>query len=496
MTGVVLAIDQGTSSTRCFVVGADLAVRATATRPVTSSFPSVGWVEQDPEEIALGAAASITEAMQRAGVAWSEIRGIGIDNQTETFVVWERATGRPIYPAIVWQCRRTAEACARLREHGHEAWIRERTGLELDPSFSATKLAWVLDHVDGARTAAEAGELAFGDVACWLIWRLSGGAAHVTEPSNASRSLLLGLDDLQWDDRLLDLFGIPAALLPAIQPTGSVFAETSPDVIGAAVPIAGALGDQQAALFGQHCWSEGDTKVTLGTGAFIWANAGAKVPSPPEGILATCAWRLDDETAYAFEGFIPVAGAAVSWLVDAGVLADPQASEALLRTLDEGEAEAVWFVPALTGLGAPVWDPYTKGTIFGLTRATSGAHLVKAALDGVVHQIVDAVEAMETGIAGGVGSLRVDGGMARNDWLLQRLADLLARPVDRPTNPEATGLGAATVAGLTVGLWSSRTELEDRWALDRRFEPAMAPAGRARLRERWSTAVDAARSWR
>ena len=495
MTGVVLALDQGTSSTRCFVVGPELDVRAVASRPVTSSFPRPGWVEQDPEEIVQGAVESIREAVDRAGVAWSEVLGIGIDNQTETFVVWERDTGRPVYPAIVWQCRRTAEACGRLREQGHEPYIRERTGLELDPSFSATKLAWVLENVAGARTAADAGRLAFGDVASWLIWRLSAGAAHVTEPSNASRSMLMGLEDLAWDDRLLALFGIPSSLLPEIIPTGSLFADTSADVLGASVPVAGALGDQQAALFGQQCWAPGEAKVTLGTGAFIWANAGPRPPIPPKGILGTCAWQLDSDVAYAFEGFIPVAGAAVSWLVEVGVIADPQESESLVVDLGEGETGDVWFVPALAGLGAPIWDPFAKGTILGITRATSRGQLAAAALAGVAHQVADAVEAMEPGIEGGFRTLRVDGGMARNDWLLQRLADLVGRSVERPVNPEATGIGAASVAGLTLGLWSSRDDLRDRWILDRRFEPGMPPKTRDRLRQRWAGAVEQARSW-
>jgi glycerol kinase len=495
LTDVVLALDQGTSGTRCFVVDVGLTVLASAARPVASSFPSPGWVEQDPEEIFRSAVHTMREAVDRSGVKWSDVRGIGIDNQTETFVVWDRATGRPVYPAIVWQCRRTAEACDRLRSLGHEPLIRERTGLELDPSFSATKLAWILDNVEGARRAAESGNLAFGDVACWLIWRLSGGTAHVTEPSNASRSMLLRLADLKWDDDLLELFGIPRSLLPEIQSSGSVFATTRPDVIDAEVPIAGVLGDQQAALFGQQCWDQGEAKVTLGTGAFIWVNAGPNAPSPPEGILATCAWRLDPDVAYAFEGFVPVAGSVVTWLVETGVLSDPNASESLIRTLEDREQGDVWFVPALTGLGAPVWDAYAKGTILGLTRATTPAHLVRAAMDGVVHQVVDAVEAMDAGVEGGLGLLRVDGGMSRNDWIMQRLANLAARPVDRPINPEATGIGAACVAGLTVGLWSSHEELRDRWTLERRFEPDMPVGERANLRERWASAVEAARSW-
>lgn len=493
MTGVILALDQGTSSTRCFVLDADLEVRGVAARQVTSSYPRSGWVEQDPDELVRTSVESIAAAMEVAGVGWEAVRGIGIDNQTETFVVWDRATGRPIYPAIVWQCRRTAEECERLRQEGHEPMIRDRTGLELDPSFSATKLAWVLDHVDGARTAAGSGDLAFGDVACWLIWCLSGGAAHVTEPSNASRSMLLELAGLDWDPELLELFDVPRPLLPEIRPTASVFAQTDPGVVGGRAPIAGALGDQQAALFGQQCWDPGMTKLTLGTGAFVWANAGPAAPDPPDGILGTCAWRLQEETAYALEGFIPVAGAAVSWLMKLGVLEAPEAIESMAGETAEGGD--VWFVPALAGLGAPSWDARARGAIVGLTLGSTPDHLARGALDGVAHQVADAVEAMDAGVPGGVAALRVDGGMAANNWLMQRLADLLARPVERPVNTEATGLGAASVAGLTVGVWSSREDLRERWTLERAFEPRMRDEDRRRLRDRWGEAVSVARSW-
>jgi glycerol kinase len=493
MTEVVLALDQGTSSTRCFVVDGELEVRAVASRPVRSSYPRPGWVEQDPEELVATSVECIGAAMDTAGVGWDQVRGIGIDNQTETFLVWERATGRPIHPAIVWQCRRTAKECERLREAGHEPLIRSRTGLELDPSFSATKLGWVLENVDGSRRAAEGGELAFGDVACWLIWRLSGGATHVTEPSNASRSMLLDLGSLEWDPELLELFGIPGALLPDLRPTGSLLAETDPGVVGGRAPIAGALGDQQAALFGQQCWEPGMTKLTLGTGAFVWANAGPSPPDPPEGILGTCAWRLDQETAYALEGFIPVAGAAVSWLVQLGVLEAPEASRSMAEDAEAGDE--VWFVPALAGLGAPVWDSRARGSILGLTLGSTRDQIVRGALDGVVHQVADAVEGMDAGVPGGLARLRVDGGMAANDWLMQRLADMIARPVERPVNTEATGLGAASVAGLTVGLWPSRDDLRERWTRDRAFEPQMSDEDRKRLRDRWAQAVEIARGW-
>jgi glycerol kinase len=490
----LLAIDQGTSSTRCFVIGPDLGERAVASRPVASSYPEAGWVEQDPEQIAGSAVEAIAEAIDRAGVTWDAIRAIGIDNQTETFIVWDRESGAPVYPAIVWQDRRTTDTCDDLRDQGREPLIRQRTGLELDPSFSATKLAWILQRDADARAAAEEGRLAFGDVACWLIWRLSGGRTHVTEPSNASRSMLLDLRTLAWDDELLDLFGIPRSMLPDIVPTASVLAETSADVVGATIPIAGALGDQQAALFGQQCWQPGMAKVTLGTGAFLWMNAGSSVPEPPPGILGTCAWQLEDEVAYALEGFVPVAGAAVAWMVEAGLLGSPEESEWAATAAGE-DGEGVWFVPALTGMGAPTWDPAVRGTILGIGRGTRRETIVRAGLDGVVHQVADALEAMEAGMPAALDRLRVDGGMVGNDWLMQRMADLLARPVERPTNPEATGLGAASVAGLTTGLWSSREELADLWMLDRRFDPQLAAPDRAERRASWARAVQTAKAW-
>jgi glycerol kinase len=493
VTDVVLAVDQGTSSTRCFVVDTALDIVAEASRPVGSSFPRPGWVEQDPREIADSVTDTIAQAVDDAGVEWNEVKGIGIDNQTETFVVWDRQSGEPIYPAIVWQDRRTAAQCDRLRDAGHEPTIRALTGLEVDPSFSATKLARVLEEVDGAREAAEAGHLAFGDVASWVIWKLSDGRTHVTEPSNASRSMLMDLHRLAWHDDLLELFGVPRAMLPEIRPSGSVLAETAPAILGAAVPVAGALGDQQAALFGQQCWESGMAKLTLGTGAFVWANAGTKPPTPPPGILGTCGWQLEGETAFALEGFVPVAGAAVSWLVEVGVLDAPDASEALVE--GAGPDDDVWFVPALTGLGAPSWDADARGVVVGLTRGVSRGQLVRAALDGVVHQVADAVEAMDAGAASPLERLRVDGGMAENDWLLQRLADVLGRPVERPVTTEATGIGAASVAGLTVGLWSGRDELRDRWRLDRRFDPSADEEDRRRRRARWREALAVATGW-
>lgn len=489
--GVVLGVDQGTSSSRCLVLDAELRPLALAAREVGVSHPRAGWVEQDPEELFRTAQQAIGEALALGGVEWDSVLAIGIANQTETSVVWDLDSGAPIYPAIVWQCRRTADRCQQLRAEGHAREVRARTGLELDPTFPASKIAWILDEVPGARQAAADGRLAYGDVASWLIWRLSGGRAHVTDPSNASRSMLVDLSSLEWDADLLDLFDVPAAVLPRIHRSGPL-AETTEETVGACVPIGAAIGDQQAALFGQQCWSKGDTKLTLGTGAFLWANAGSRPPDPPEGILASCCWSLADDTVYGMEGFVPTAGAAVAWLVQAGLLGGPAESEEVVSRLTDDED--VWFVPALAGLGAPSWDARARGALLGLTRSTTAGHVVRAALDGVIHQVVDALEAMDPAV-GAPRLLRVDGGIAGNDWMMQRLADLSDRPVERPVLQEATAIGAAALAGLNAGLWDSRDELAGRWKIDRRFEPEVDPGSRQRLRQRWAETVEVARSF-
>jgi glycerol kinase len=464
-----------------------------ASTPVSSSFPAEGWVEQDPAELVETSVQTMRSAVEQAGISGSQVRGIGIANQTETFVVWSKETGRAVYPAIVWQCRRTAAACARLLEKGLGPRVQEATGLRIDPTFSATKLRWVLENVQGAADEARSGRLAFGDIASWLIWNLTGGATHVTEPSNASRTMLFHLDRLAWDEELLELFEIPRSMLPEVLSSDAKFGQCSPEILGASVPITAALGDQQAALFGQRCWRPGETKVTLGTGAFVWSNAGPTPPRPSPGILGTCAWKLDGQVAYAREGFVPTAGAVVSWLVDVGVLSAVEASERLASAGDDGHDEVV-FVPALSGVGTPWWVPTARGALFGISRGTTAADVVRAALEGVAHEVTDAIEALEAAVGGPLPFVRIDGAMVRNDWLAQRLADLTARTVDRPANPEATGIGAACVAGLAAGVWGSREDLREMWQIERTFEPRMAAEVRGRLRRRWQRALKAVTS--
>jgi glycerol kinase len=497
MPDCVLALDIGTSSTRCVVLGKNYEVYAIGSSPLELSYPKPGWVEQDPEQLANGTVEAVKKAIKEAGVSWDEVKGIGISNQTETFIVWNRKTGKPVWPAIVWQCKRTAAACDALREAGKEPFIRERTGLELDPAFSATKVRWLFENVEGVEAAARAGDLAFGDVGSWLVWRLSGEKTHVTEPSNACRSMLVNLHTLDWDDELIALFDIPKTMLPPIQPSGSILGYTDPDLVGGRAPISSVLGDQQAALFGQQCWSAGQAKVTLGTGAFIWANAGHTPPSPPDGIVASCAWQTETETNYAFEGFIPVAGAAVNWLIENRILTTPAESEELIMSLDQSEADntSVWCLPAFAGTGSPTWNANTRGTFVGIDLSTRPAHLVRATLDGIAHQLADAFEVMKPSFTGGRNELRMDGGLARNNWMLQRIADLTGSAVERPTNLEATAIGTASLAGLTVGFWKSRDELVRLWTMEQVRQPQMSAELRKRLRERWKKLVDISNKW-
>ena len=445
MTPLLLALDQGTSSTRCLALEAHpgLALRGEGAVPVACRFPAPGLVEQDPEELAASAVAAMAAALDAAGAGWDDVAGLAIANQTETFVVWERASGRALHPAIGWQDRRTAEACERLRAAGHEPLVRGRTGLELDATFPATKLRWLLEHVPGAEAAAAGGELAYGDVGSWLVHRLGGGREHATDAANAHRSLLCRLDALEWDAELLDLFGVPAALLPPIGDSDAVRGETDPAVAGGAAPIVAVLGDQQASLFGQACWAPGEAKVTLGTGGFLWVQAGAEPPAPPPGVLATCAWRRRGRTAYALEGFVPVAGAAVDWLVEVGVLPRPEALDALCRAARD---DGVVAVPALQGLGTPAWRAAARGAYAGLSRATTRADLVRATVDGVLHQVADGVEAV-----GELDTLWVDGGLSRSAWIVQRLADL-AGVGAAAARADSTALGAATLAGLAAAV--------------------------------------------
>ena len=495
----ILALDQGTTSSRALVFDESGAQLAMAQRELRQIFPRPGWVEHDPIEIWESQRDVAAQALAAAGLTAADVAALGITNQRETVVVWERATGRPIANAIVWQDRRTAAACEALRQAGCEALVAARTGLTLDPYFSATKLAWLLDTVPGARAAAAAGRLAFGTVDSWLIWNLTGGV-HATDASNASRTLLFDLETGGWDPELLRLFDVPAEVLPPIHASAEVYGETAPGRLGAAIPIAGVAGDQQAALFGQACFTPGMAKNTYGTGAFLLLHTGSRPVRSAHGLLASPAWRLDGRTDFALEGSVFVAGAAVQWLRDGlGLFRAAADVEALAAGVPD--SGGVVLVPAFTGLGAPHWQAEARGALLGLTRGTSAAHVARAALEGIAHQVADVLGAMAAdlgglggaapGGGGGLAELRVDGGAAGNDLLLQIQADLAGIPVVRPRVRETTALGAAYLAGLAVGVFRDLDEIAARWRPERRFEPA-APAGwREEARARWADAVRA-----
>jgi glycerol kinase len=487
----ILAIDQGTTGTTCLVLGRDGRVLGRAYAEITQHYPQPGWVEHDPEEIWAVTLRTAREAVAAAGVTPT---AIGITNQRETVVVWDRATGAPVGRAIVWQDRRTAPLCRELREAGREPWIRERTGLVLDPYFSATKLAWLLEHVPELRRRAEAGDLAAGTIDSWLIWKLTGGRVHATDPTNASRTLLYAIDRLQWDDELLALFGVPRALLPEVRPSGGSFGETDPALFGAAIPIAGVAGDQQAALFGQGCWAPGLAKNTYGTGAFLLLHTGQTRVESRRGLLTTVACGPRGEPAYALEGAIFIAGAAIQWLRDGlGIIARAAETEALARSLESNDG--VYFVPAFVGLGAPHWDAEARGTIVGLTRGVGRAHLARAALEAMAYSTHDVLDAMVADSGVDARELAVDGGAAQNDWLMQFQADVLGIPVLRPRLVETTALGAAGLAGLAAGVWpDAETFLASRGGEPARFTPAMTPSDRAALLVGWRRALEATRA--
>jgi glycerol kinase len=490
----VLALDQGTTSSRALVFDETGHIRALAQREFTQHFPRPGWVEHDPEEIWASQIGVAQEALARAGLRARDVAAIGITNQRETTLLWERATGRPVHHAIVWQDRRTAELCDRLQAGGHQELIRGRTGLVIDPYFSGTKLAWLLEHVDGARERAEAGELCFGTVDSWLLWNLTHGALHATDATNASRTLLYDIHRGEWDDDLLSLLDIPRAILPEVRGSSEVYAETAPDLFAARIPIAGIAGDQQAALFGQRCTRPGMVKNTYGTGCFLLMQTGTEAVRSEHGLVATIAWRIGGETHYALEGSVFIAGAVVQWLRDGlGLIRDAAEVEALARTVKDNGG--LFLVPAFAGLGAPHWDPYARGTMVGITRGTTGGHLARAALEGIALQVNDVVEAMRSDAHIDVPELRVDGGAARNDLLMQLQADLLNKPVVRPEVFETTALGAAYLAGLATGVWSGPDEIDRQWQADACFEPSMPTADARRLITGWRRAVDRARGW-
>lgn len=490
----VLALDQGTTSSRAILFDRDGKILAVAQREFRQYFPHSGWVEHDASEIWQSQLAVARDVLQLGKLAANEIAAIGITNQRETTVVWNRHTGQPIARAIVWQDRRTATFCDSLRDGGHEQQVSQRTGLVIDPYFSGTKLRWILDHVEGARHLAQQGDLAFGTIDCWLLWNLTGGRVHATDVSNASRTMLMNLETGQWDQDLLELLEIPRSVLPEICPSSHYFGETASGLFDCPIPLGSAAGDQQAALFGQNCTRHGMAKNTYGTGCFMLMNIGDKPRCSTHKLLTSVAWRTPAGTQYALEGSVFIAGAAVQWLRDGlGIIESAAEVEALAATVPD--SDDVYLVPAFAGLGAPHWDAYARGIVIGITRGTTKAHFARAALEGIAFQVADVLTAMQQDTGIRVAELRVDGGAAANSLLMQFQADLLQAPVVRPRVIETTALGAAFLAGLTVGFWNSMEEIQAVWQAERTFLPEMSEAEANRRRDRWHEALQRSRAW-
>ena len=489
----VLALDQGTTSSRALLFDEDGVVRAVAQREFDQIFPQPGWVEHNPEQIASSQIAVALGALAHANAQPNDVTAIGIANQRETAIVWDRETGEPIHNAIVWQDRRTADFCERLRSEGHGPLIQQRTGLLIDSYFSASKISWILENVPGARSRAEAGRLAFGTVDTWLLWKLTGGKVHATDASNASRTMLFNIHTGAWDHELLDLFRVPLSMMPAVHSSSEVYGDVSAAKGLEKIPLAGIAGDQQAALFGQRCIRPGLLKNTYGTGCFMLQNTGRRAVPSSNRLVTTVAWKIGDVTEYALEGSVFVGGAVVQWLRDGlGLIRKSEDVEALANSVSDNGG--VYFVPAFVGLGAPHWDSYARGSMFGLTRGTTAGHLARAALESIAYQVADLLDAMRLDSGDAVQELRVDGGAAANDSLMQFQSDILGVPVIRPAITETTALGAAYLAGLAVGFWKTEIDASAR-ARDRRFNPQM-PASQARLlRNRWNEAVARSRNW-
>ena len=490
----IMALDSGTTSNRCILFGKDGEIVAMAQKEFTQYFPQPGWVEHDPEEIYATQVEVARMALSNGGIAAGDVAAIGITNQRETTIVWNRLTGRPVCPAIVWQCRRTADHCQELKKLGYEDFFRKKTGLVLDPYFSGTKLRWILDHVPGAREQASAGELLFGTVETWLIWKLTGGKVHVTDYTNASRTMLFNIHTLTWDEEILRLLDIPKSMLPEPMPSSTVYGHTDPGILGASIPIAGAAGDQQAALFGQTCFQPGQCKCTYGTGAFLLMNTGSTPMDSQNGLVTTIAWGLNGKVNYALEGSVFVAGAAIQWLRDElRFLESAGDSEYMANKVDS--TNGCYVVPAFTGLGAPHWDAYARGVIVGLTRGVNKYHIIRATLDSIAYQMVDVLRAMEADAGMAIPGLRVDGGASANNYLLQVQADLCSAPVQRPHCVETTAMGAAYLAGLGVGYWESLEEIEKNWRCDRVFTPQISPQERQTRLTGWQKAVACAKAF-
>ncbi len=493
----IMALDSGTTSNRCILFDKTGSICSVAQKEFTQIFPNPGWVEHDPEEIWSTQLGVAVEAISKCGVSPAEIAGIGITNQRETTIVWDKNTGKPVYNAIVWQCRRTAQYCDQLKEK-YEQLIREKTGLVVDAYFSATKVKWILDNVEGAREKAERGELLFGTVETWLIWKLTGGVVHVTDYSNASRTMMFNINTLEWDEDILKLLDIPKAMLPEVRCSSEIYGYTKASIIGGEIPIAGAAGDQQAALFGQNCFTKGSAKNTYGTGCFLLMNTGEKPVFTDNGLVTTIAWGIgtgnDKRVTYALEGSIFVAGAAIQWLRDEMQFIR-HAAESEELALEVRDTNGCYVVPAFTGLGAPYWDPYARGTIVGLTRGVNKNHIVRATLDSIAYQVSDVLGAM--GEASGINllSLNVDGGASANNYLMQTQADIIDVPVNRPICIESTALGAAYLAGLAVGYWDDLEDISKNYGIDRTFEPNMDEATREKMLKGWKKAVGCAFDW-
>jgi glycerol kinase len=490
----ILALDQGTTSSRAIVFDHDGAIRAIAQKEFTQIFPATGWVEHDPGEIWASQIGVAVEALGRAQVRSNDVAAIGITNQRETTIVWDRETGEPVYNAIVWQDRRTADYCQRLKSQGAGETIQARTGLLIDAYFSASKIRWILDKVPGVQARAAAGKLAFGTIDSWLVWKLTGGARHITDVSNASRTMLFNINTLQWDDELLRLFGIPSSLLPEVRSSSETYGTVSESVGIESVPIAGIAGDQQAALFGQMCGKPGMSKNTYGTGCFLLQNIGTAPKRSTQQLVTTVAWQIGGRTEYALEGSVFIGGAVVQWIRDGlGLIRTASEIEALASKVNDNGG--VYLVPAFAGLGAPHWDPYARGTLVGITRGTSAGHIARAALESIAYQVADLLDAMSVDAGIPLTELRVDGGAATNNMLMQFQADLLGVPVVRPAVTETTALGAAYLAGIAVGYWKSIDDVSGQWKVDRRFEPAMPRTAAAALRERWNEALGRSKGW-
>ena len=490
-TELIASLDLGTTSARAIIFNAEGRPLAACQKPLTQYFPHDGWVEQDAEEIWLKQKECLLGALADLNLSGSALRALGITNQRETTIVWSKKTGEPIYRAIVWQDRRTAAFCERLHDNGFEPLIHDKTGLCLDPYFSASKVRWILDNVEGAREKALAGELLFGTIDSWLIWNLTGGLEHVTDVSNASRTLLFNIHNCRWDEELLDIFGIPASMLPRVVPSSGLIGRTAPAILGASIDICGAAGDQQAATFGQACFQPGMTKNTYGTGGFLLMNTGSTPKLSDNRLLSTVGWKIPDATSYALEGSVFVAGAALQWLRDEmRMLKSAPQSEEYASAVED--TQGVYVVPAFTGLGAPYWNPYARGIVTGLTRGTSKEHFIRAVLESLAYQAEEVIEAMEKDSGIELRALRVDGGASANNFLMQFQADMLQKHVLRPECIETTALGAAYLAGLAVGFWKDKDDIRSNWSLERTFAPVMEPKDRDRRLKGWKKAVRAA----